>query len=416
MGKGTVTIDQLISKVMEELLEAGMAKQTLWGSAYYGCYRLISKYYQQHKQEVYSDDIMNEYEALIATQFEAGELCRGYYRSRQKAVERLREFYKNGRLSWEYKPKASKFAINAYHESLLSDFLKSQTYSPNTQGDVAWAVRKYLNFIESEGYHQLGETNHTVLQNFFMYCAQELSCSSVHNLRLYLHRFYSYAYAGKIVACSYDSFFRFPVARGHKILPCLPHDEINLILKQINLYTGKGKRDLAMILLGLHTGLRAIDIVNLKLKDIDWKRGEIRIVQQKTGKALSLPLMEAVAKALMDYILSGRPKSDSVYIFLRTKVPFEKLTDGVAVGELFDEYQRKAGIPREPWDGKGFHALRRTIGKDMVVAGTPVTTVAQVLGQADMNSAKQYISLDSEHLKICALGFHGIEIGGGVYE
>lgn len=416
MNKETITIDHLISKVMEELLEAGMAKQTLWGSAYYGCYRLISKYYQLHKQEVYSDDIMNEYEALIASQFEAGELCRGYYRSRQKAVERLREFYKNGRLSWEYKPKVSKFAINAYHENLLSNFLVSQAYSPNTQGDVTWAVRKYLNFIELEGYHHLGEADNTVLQRFFVRCAQEMTFASIHNLRLYLRKFYNYAHTEKIVACSYDSFFRFPVARGRKILPCLPHEEINLVLNQINLYTGKGKRDLAMILLGLHTGLRAIDIVNLKLQDIDWKKGEIRIVQSKTGKILSLPLMESVAKALMDYILSGRPKSDSEYIFLRAKVPFEKLTDGVAVGELFDEYQRKAGISREPWDGKGFHALRRTIGKDMIVAGTPVTIVAQVLGQADMNSAKQYISLDSEHLKICALGFRGIEIGGGVYE
>lgn len=92
------------------------------------------------------------------------------------------------------------------------------------------------------------------------------------------------------------------------------------------------------------------------------------------------------------------------------------MTDGVAIGELFDEYQRKAGIQRTPWDGKGFHALRRTIGKDMVVSGTPVTTVAQVLGQTNMNSAKQYISLDSTHLKVCALDFRGIEIGGGVYE
>lgn len=95
----------------------------------------------------------------------------------------------------------------------------SQTYGYNTQGDVTWAVRKYLNFIELEGYQQLGETDHAVLQSFFVSCAQELSYASVHNLWLYLHRFYSYVYSEKIVACSYDSFFRFPVAGGRKILP-----------------------------------------------------------------------------------------------------------------------------------------------------------------------------------------------------
>lgn len=144
-----------------------------------------------------------------------------------------------------------------------------------------------------------------MLQSFFIYCAQELTYNSLHSLKLYLRKFYNYIYTEKIAACSYDSFFKFPVVRGHKILPCLPHEEINLVLHQINLYTGKGKRDLAIILLGLHTGLRVIDIVNLRLQDIDWKKGEIKIILKKTGKALSLPLMEDVGKAIMDYILSG---------------------------------------------------------------------------------------------------------------
>jgi len=44
----------------------------------------------------------------------------------------------------------------------------------------------------------------------------------------------------------------------------------------------------------------------------------------------------------------------------------------------------------------------------MVVAGIPITTIAQVLGHSNISSTKQYISLDSVHLKECALNLDGI--------
>jgi len=49
----------------------------------------------------------------------------------------------------------------------------------------------------------------------------------------------------------------------------------------------------------------------------------------------------------------------------------------------------------------------------MLSSGTPVTTVAQVLGHAEVDSTKKYIAVDKEHLKMCALTFDGIEPKGG---
>jgi site-specific recombinase XerD len=48
----------------------------------------------------------------------------------------------------------------------------------------------------------------------------------------------------------------------------------------------------------------------------------------------------------------------------------------------------------------------------MVTAGVSVITVAQALGHRAINSTKQYIALDSTHLKECALDFSGIQIVG----
>lgn len=96
--------------------------------------------------------------------------------------------------------------------------------------------------------------------------------------------------------------------------------ELNLILKQVNTETPAGKRDYAIIQLGITSGLRAGDITNLKLTDIDWKNNEIHLIQGKTKQPLSLPLEEHTGNAIIDYVLNGRPKSESSYMFLRSLV------------------------------------------------------------------------------------------------
>jgi len=62
-----------------------------------------------------------------------------------------------------------------------------------------------------------------------------------------------------------------------------------------------------------------------------------------------------------------------------------------------------AGMKKSGWDGKTFHALRRTAGTNMVTTGTPVTTVAQVLGHSNIDSTKRYIALDTEGMRVCCL-------------
>ena len=76
---------------------------------------------------------------------------------------------------------------------------------------------------------------------------------------------------------------------------------------------------------------------------------------------------------------------------------------------MFDDYRKKLGMPREAFDGKCFHSLRRYVGKNMITSGVSVNTLAQVLGDAQIDSVKKYISLDTIHLKECALDFKGLK-------
>jgi integrase len=163
------------------------------------------------------------------------------------------------------------------------------------------------------------------------------------------------------------------------------------------------------MLLGTVLGLRACDVANLKLSDIDWVAGEVKILQSKTLKTVVLPLTNDVGGALKDYILNARPKTDSSHIFIRLKAPFTPIKTAVAVGEIFYRCCKSAGLDY----GKRFHMLRRSLATSMINTGSPVTDVAQVLGDANINSTKKYLSFDSERLKLCALPLDGIKPKGG---
>ena len=90
--------------------------------------------------------------------------------------------------------------------------------------------------------------------------------------------------------------------------------------------------------------------------------------------------------------------------------PFEPIKSATTIGEIYCDCCKAAGLPAS----KRFQTLRRTSDTTMVTTGTSITTVAQVLGHTNIDSAKKYIALDSEHLELCALSFYGITLTGGV--
>lgn len=122
-----------------------------------------------------------------------------------------------------------------------------------------------------------------------------------------------------------------------------------------------------------------------------------------------MPLTKDVGAAIEEYILRARPDTASQKVFIRSHKPYREFKDSVSIGDMYDVYRKRAGLPRDPFDGNGFHSLRRGVGKNLTVAQVAVTDVAQVLGIRDLNVTKRYIPLDSIHLKECAISFAGIE-------
>lgn len=147
------------------------------------------------------------------------------------------------------------------------------------------------------------------------------------------------------------------------------------------------------------SGLRACDVVRLKLGSIDWRLREIRLVQHKTGQPLSLPLEAESGNAIADYILHGRPNLALSNLFLCHSGTDRPLDARTASG-IVSKYMLRAGIPSRR---RAFHALRRTFGTGLLQNNVSFELIQQLLGHTDMNSLKPYLTIDEQGLKQCAL-------------
>lgn len=281
-------ISELIQKTAEALLGLGLATHTVWNG--YGSYYLpVVRFHERHGETFFNRDIMAEYGCMIKKWFENGEISRGYYGSLLKAVERITEFHGTGRLEWSCKTKVSKFKLNERFETVLEGFLSWKPFHHNTKGDFVWVVHKYLSWLQQEGHRNVDTVTVQDISKFVHYCSQHLKSGCLHNVICYMKQFHQYLEEHGFLSIPYKGILSIPVVRRTRLLPALSREELALILRQVDRSADMGKRDYAIILLGATTGLRAVDIVNMKLRDIRWRSGEIRGVRlqqslERTGR------------------------------------------------------------------------------------------------------------------------------------
>ena len=159
-------------------------------------------------------------------------------------------------------------------------------------------------------------------------------------------------------------------------------------------------RDAAITLLALSTGLRACDIVALRLGDVDWRGHTIGIVQQKTGNPLTLPLPALLLGKLAAYVLDERPRCGDDHLFLRAVAPHTRLGDHASVHRVTVETFRKAGVRGVK---AGTRLLRHNAASRLLAAAVPLPTISAVLGHASPDSTNLYMSVDRARLLDCVL-------------
>lgn len=174
------------------------------------------------------------------------------------------------------------------------------------------------------------------------------------------------------------------------------------LLGAVDRSSPKGKRDYAILLLACRLGLRTGDIRTLKLDDLRWEDSTIEITQAKTCTPLTLPLTNEVGEALIDYLKSGRPQTTHREVFLKVKPPFDPFT-GNNLHHIVTYWRLLSGITFRSSQKRGIHSLRHTLATRLLEKGTPLTTIAEILGHTSLESTRIYAKADVEALRGVAL-------------
>jgi integrase/recombinase XerD len=181
-------------------------------------------------------------------------------------------------------------------------------------------------------------------------------------------------------------------------------DEIRRVLAVIDRQSACGKRDYAMILTTARLGLRISDLRQLELGELDWRAKTITIVQHKTGRRLSLPLLDDVGWAIIDYVRDGRPETACPKVFVKHRHPFDAFGCASSVACRLSRHAARAGIVFAPGEVSGMHSLRGALAVAMIANGTSIPVVSAVLGHASSDTTQAYyLRFDVERLRCCAL-------------
>lgn len=370
---------------------------------------LMVRQHQNAGLAFFDQTIINRYTREIDDKYFKGGMKKKHYERTKREIDRFVSYIYSGKsAALPSTLCGARQKLTPAFEKIAEEFIAGD-FHPNTRCDIRWAIYKYFSWLEEQGITSLSNAGAVQIQKFLLACSERYSPSAIHNIRLYLKKLYIFLHETGRSGNDYSELFSFAVNRERKVFPVLPKSDIAKLLDAIDRTKVKGKRDYAIMMLGTVLGLRACDVVALKLGDIDWIRGEIRIVQSKTANPVILPLTRDVGEALEDYILNARPSTVDNEIFLRINAPHTRLAAAVTVGEIYRDCCIAAGVPAST----RFHNLRRALGTSMVTNGVSVYDVAQVFGDKNVNSTKPYLATDLEHLKMCALSFEGIIPSGG---
>lgn len=283
--------------------------------------------------------------------------------------------------------------MNDYY-SLFSEYLLQ--YKPNSSNTRESYLRDamfFLKFLSKQDISPIEVEEKTI--NWFISYLREIKRSSTtisRNLAS-IRCFYKFMISSGFVESNPAKSVK--LEKTEKKLPqVLSGEEIELLLSQPDITEPKGCRDKAMLELLYATGIRASELINLNMKDINLRAG---VLYCKGSKGIrSIPVYPSAIVSVSDYIyrmrgiLTGPDSGNALFVNLNggrlTRQGFWKIIKG---------YTAEAGITKEITP----HTLRHSFALHLLENGASVKDIQTMMGHADISSTQVYVQLLDGHVK-----------------
>ena len=182
----------------------------------------------------------------------------------------------------------------------------------------------------------------------------------------------------------------------------LNRTQVNQLIAGPNVESRFFARDVAILELLYACGLRATELCQLKLRDVNLQGGCVRVLG-KGRKERLVPLGRAATEAIQRYLADCRKSLDrsapGEYVFLsRTGRPLDR----VALWMMVEKYGRSSGLLKSVSP----HTLRHCFATHLISGGADLRTVQELLGHSDIATTQIYTHVDADRLKAVHHKFH----------
>lgn len=393
-----MTIETICNLLLDALTEAGFNESTICN--YKGVIRRFKIFCNEREVTDYTPEIGQAYADDVISK-KTGKYSTQRYYSQGRFARLLTSYYNTGRFDLAVVKRGRQEPSNDALKVLYREYetnLRKQYSNENTVLFYAYEVFCLFKYLESVRIHEIKDITASTIVDYIKTAKQNRQRAILCGLRLY------FTYIGRQdLFAIVDGMHAY---RTKRIIPLLNDNEIQEITDVIQ--SGVvSNRDAAIVLFGLTTGIRAIDLINLKLSDIDWNNEIISFKQSKTGNYVFLPLPLSLGNAIARYLSEERPDAANDYLFVRALAPFDPLASHASCYAIVKSVFKAAGISK---DARifGMHMLRHNAASTMVKNEVPISTIAAILGHADIDTTDIYITTDEKKLRECVLPMTGI--------
>ncbi|PYK06960.1 MAG: site-specific tyrosine recombinase XerD [Verrucomicrobia bacterium] len=222
----------------------------------------------------------------------------------------------------------------------------------------------------------------------------------------------------KLIVIALKIFFRFLASNGaverdpaealalpriERYLPeTLNELQVEQLLEKINVKILHGLRDRAMIELLYASGLRASELANARLENLNCEERILRVTG-KGNKTRIVPVGRKACEALAAYLSAERPKfvkrRSSSEIFLSERGT--KLTTA-RIWQIVKKHARHSGLEKNIYP----HLLRHSFATHLLGNGADLRIIQEMLGHADISTTQVYTHVDQQRLKAVHRQFH----------
>lgn len=283
--------------------------------------------------------------------------------------------------------------MNDYY-SMFSEYLAVQKpNSANTRDSYLRDIMHFLEFLSNNDVMPL-DANEAVIQEYVAHLHElKRSPTTISRNLASVRCFYKFLI--------FRGFLDTNPAKGIKLektekkLPqVLSGEEIERLLAQPDITEPKGCRDKAMLELLYATGIRASELINLNIKDINLRSGVLYCRGNKGVRPI--PMYPSAVVAVSDYVyrmrglIAGPDSENALFVNLNggrlTRQGFWKIVKG---------YAAEAGIEQEITP----HTLRHSFALHLLENGASVKDIQTMMGHADISSTQVYVQLLDNHVK-----------------